>query len=143
MHKQVNIYLVIGALLSGIAAVLHIFMILGGPEWYRFFGAGERFANAVAQGRYLPIAITVCITVVLCIWSAYALSGAGAIRALPFLKPALLGITAIYLIRAIVFAPAVLTTGGQLTPFMFWSSAICLGFGIVHLIGLVQRWSAL
>lgn len=143
MHTHINIYFVIGALLSAIAAVLHLLMILGGPAWYRFFGAGERFANAVAQGRYFPTVVTICIAVVLSVWSAYALSGAGAICALPFLKPALVGITAIYLIRAAVFAPAVLMTGGQLTPFVLWSSTICLGFGIVHLVGLVQLWSAI
>lgn len=143
MHRQVNFFLVIGALLSGIAAVLHLLMILGGPTWYRFFGAGERFATAVAQGRYFPTVITFGIAVVLGIWSAYALSGSGAIRTLPLLKPALLVITAIYLIRAIVFAPVVLAMGGQITPFVLWSSAICLGYGIIHVIGLVQRWPVL
>jgi signal transduction histidine kinase len=143
MLRQANLFLVIGALLSAIAAVLHLLMIVGGPAWYRFFGAGERFATAVAHGRYYPTAVTIGIAVVLGVWSAYALAGAGAIRTLPFLKPALVGITTIYLVRGVVFAPAVLRMGGQITPFVLWSSAICLGFGIVHLVGLAQRWPAL
>lgn len=32
---------------------------------------------------------------------------------------------------------------GALTPFVVWSSLICFGYGVVHLVGLVQRWPAL
>jgi hypothetical protein len=140
MPVYVNVPLAVGALCSAVAAILHLFIIIGGPAWYRFFGAGERFAAAAAQGRLYPTVVTVGISVVLAVWSAYALAGAGAIRALPLLRPVLLGITAIYLLRAVAFAPIVLAKGGRMTPFVVWSSAICLGFGLVHLLGLVQRW---
>lgn len=143
MPRQTNGFLVLGAVLSALAAVLHLLIIAGGPEWYRFFGAGERMATAAAQGHVYPTAVTLAIAVVLALWSAYALSGAGAIRALPLLKVALVFITGIYLLRGIGFAPAVLKMGGEITPFVLWSSAICLGFGVVHLVGLVQRWRAL
>lgn len=143
MPKELNLFLLLGALLSASAAILHLLMIVGGPDWYRFFGAGERFAAAAAQGRYFPAVVTVGIATVLGLWSAYALAGAGAIHALPLLRPVLLGITAIYLVRGIAFAPAVLAAGGRMTPFVIWSSAICLGFGVIHLVGLIQRWPAL
>lgn len=143
MPKHVNLFLVAGALLSASAAILHLLMIAGGPDWYRFFGAGERFASAAARGRYYPALVTACIAAVLGVWSVYALAGAGAIHGLPLLRPVLLGITAIYLVRGIAFAPAVLAGGGRMTPFVLWSSAICLGLGVIHLVGLVQRWPAL
>lgn len=143
MLRHANLFLVTGALLSAIAAVLHLLIIVGGPAWYRFFGAGEGFAKAAAQRRYYPTVVTLGIAVVLGVWSVYALAGAGAIPALPLLKPVLLGITTIYLVRGIAFAPAVVWTGGRITPFVLWSSAICLGFGVVHVLGLAQRWSAL
>lgn len=143
MTEPVNIVLAVGALLSAIAAVLHLLIIAGGPAWYRFFGAGERFAVAAAQGRYYPAVVTIGIAAVLGVWSAYALAGAGAIHPLPLLRPALICITAIYVVRGIAFAPAVLGAGGRITPFVLWSSAICLGIGIVHLVGLIQRWPGL
>lgn len=34
-------WLIAGGLLSAAAALLHIAVIVGGPDWYRFFGAGE------------------------------------------------------------------------------------------------------
>ena len=45
-----NVYLLIGAVLSFVASILHILIIIGGPGWYRFFGAGEKFASAAAAG---------------------------------------------------------------------------------------------
>jgi hypothetical protein len=139
----VNGPLAVGALLSAVAALLHLGIIAGGPAWYRFFGAGERFARAAAEGRWYPTVVTLGIAAVLFIWSAYALAGAGVIGRLPLLKAALVAITAVYLVRGIAFAPLVLAKGGTLTPFVVWSSVICFGYGVVHLVGLVQRWTAL
>jgi hypothetical protein len=39
-----NFWLVGGGILSAIAALLHAAVIAGGPDWYRFFGAGEEMA---------------------------------------------------------------------------------------------------
>jgi hypothetical protein len=116
---------------------------VGGPAWYRFFGAGERFAHAAAEGRWYPTVVTLCIAAVLLIWSAYALAGAGVIDGLPYVKAALAAITTVYLVRGLAFAPLVLAKGRALTPFVVWSSLICFGYGVVHLVGLVQRWTAL
>jgi hypothetical protein len=143
MQTTVNIPLAVGALLSAVAALLHLGIIAGGPPWYRFFGAGEGFARAAADGRWYPTVVTLGIAAVLFVWSAYALAGAGVVTRLPLLKAALVGITAVYLVRGIAFAPLILAKGGTLTPFVVWSSLICLGYGLVHLVGLVQRWTVL
>jgi len=143
MQANVNIPLAIGALLSAVAALLHLGIIAGGPAWYRFFGAGERFARAAAQGKWFPTLVTLGIAAVLAAWSAYALAGAGLIGTLPLLKAALVGITAVYLVRGVAYAPLVLAKGGRITPFVVWSSLICFAYGLVHLLGLVQRWPAL
>ena len=42
--ESYKIWLIAGAVLSGIAGLLHLAIILGGAPWYRFFGAGERMA---------------------------------------------------------------------------------------------------
>lgn len=143
MRDDVNPALTIGASLSATAALLHLGIIAGGPAWYRFFGAGERFARAAAQGRIYPALVTAGIAAVLGIWSAYALAGAGLIGAPPLLKMGLVGITAVYLLRGLAFLPLVLARGGRVAPFVAWSSLICLAFGLVHLLGLAQRWPRL
>jgi hypothetical protein len=143
MQAAVNVPLAVGAVLSAIAALLHLGIIAGGPAWYRFFGAGERFARAAAQGKMYPTLVTLGIAAVLGVWAAYALAGAGLIGTLPMLKAALVAITAVYIVRGLGYAPLVLAKGGRLTPFVLWSSLICLAYGLVHLLGLVQRWPAL
>jgi hypothetical protein len=143
MQTDVNIPFAIGAVLSAIAALLHLGIIAGGPAWYRFFGAGERFARAAAQRKWYPALVTLGIAAVLGIWSAYALAGAGLIGALPLLRMTLVAITAVYIVRGLAYAPLVLATGGRITPFVVWSSFICLAYGLVHLLGLMQRWPAL
>lgn len=143
MQTAYNTPLLIGAILSAIAAVMHLGIIVGGPAWYRFFGAGERFASAAAAGRWYPAVVTFGIAAILASWSGYALSGAGVIEPLPLLKVALVIITAVYCARGLVLVPLLVGARNKLTPFVVWSSIICLVYGFVHLLGLVQVWRAL
>ncbi len=137
-----NTALIVGAVLSAIASALHLGIIVGGPGWYRYFGAGERLASAAAAGKWYPAIVTLGIATVLAAWSAYALSGAGVISPLPLLRLALAAITAVYLSRGLVLF-AMLARPHLLTPFWIWSSLICLGFGLVHLLGLAQVWDGI
>ncbi len=136
-----NIYLAIGALLSGIAALIHVGCIVYGASWYRFFGAGERMAILAESGSRIPTMLTAGITCVLSSWSIYALSGAGLIVRLPLLIPVLVLVSGVYSLRGIaglffIRSPAL----GNTSAFWFWSSTICLILGAVHLTGLVQIW---
>ncbi len=103
-----NRWLLIGGVVTGVAALLHVAIILGGPDWYRFFGAGERMARQAALGSPYPAIITAGIAAVLAVWSLYGLSGAGVIRQLPLLRLALVLIAAVYLLRGVLGIPVVL-----------------------------------
>lgn len=133
-------WLIAAAALSGAAALLHLGCIVGGPDWYRFFGAGEGMARAAARGELRPTLITLGIATVLAVWAAYAASGAGLIPRLPLLRTALVAITAIYLLRALAFVPLHLWRPQHSDAFAIWSSAIVLVYGIVHLVGLMRAW---
>lgn len=143
MDDTRNFFLVIGAALSAIAALLHVGCIIFGAEWYRFFGAGERMAQMAATGSWYPAIVTSLIAAMLFTWSLYALSGAGVIPRLPLLRLALGAITAIYLLRGLAVLPLVFLAPGRSTAFWWWSSAICLVIGLTHLVGLRQAWERL
>ncbi len=138
-------YLKLAGILSFIASALHLAIIVGGPSWYRLFGAGEAMAQMAEQGLWLPTAITVSIATVLAIWGAYAWSGAGVIVELPLLKPILILITLVYLLRGVfgLVLPHI-SNHPQITQntpaFWLWSSVICLMFGLVHLKGVFNKW---
>ncbi|WP_409526181.1 hypothetical protein [Nitrincola sp. MINF-07-Sa-05] len=137
-------FLVLGAVLSGLAALAHIGIIIGGPAWYRFFGAGDNMARLASEGSWHPALVTAAIALVLSILSAYALSGAGLLPGLPFLSLVLIAVTTIYLLRGIVgFFFAFFATGGNSPTFWVVSSTICLFFGVVHAIGIVKSWAIL
>ena len=87
-----------GGILSLLAAFLHIAIVIGGPAWYRFFGAGENISQLAEQGSQIPGIITALIALVLMLWSLYAFAGAGFVHHPPWLKPVLMVITGIYLL---------------------------------------------
>jgi len=147
MSAQPNLALLIAALLSSLAAVLHLGVILGGAPWYRFFGAGERMARMAEAGHWVPPLLTLAIAGLLFAWGACALMAGGWTTGLdglrPWLKPALSLITAVYLLRGLAVVAVALWVPAQLSAFVVWSSLICLAYGLVHLAGLIQVWGRL
>ena len=122
----------------------HVGVVLGGPSWYRFFGAGEGMARLAAGGSWYPVVVTMGIAAVLAVWSGYAASGAGYLPRFPLLRTALVAITAVYLLRGVAgFVLAAVAPGGNSPAFWVWSSAICLGVGMLHAAGLSKQWSLL
>lgn len=133
-------WLIVGGWLSVLAALLHIACIFGGPEWYRFFGAGEGMARSAAPGDLRPTLITLAIAAVLLVWGAYAFSGAGLLPRLPLLRTGLVAITAIYLLRGLIFVPLHLWRPQHSDAFAIWSSLIVLAYGAVYAVGTCKAW---
>lgn len=135
--------LVIGGILSALASALHLAIIVGGPSWYRFFGAGERTARLAARGGPGPPLMAVAIAAVLAVWAAYAFSGAGLIRRLPLLRTALVLISAVYLLRGMVLFAMLATRPATVTSFWIWSSLIVLAYGAAYALGTWLSWPSL
>ena len=141
-----NRFLIAGGILSASASLLHLAVIIGGPDWYRFFGAGEGMARMAEQGSWTPTVITLGIASVLAVWSAYAFSGAGLFSRLPLLRTGLVVISLIYLARGLVLIPAMILNPQGLagiTPFIWWSSLIVLVYGVAYAVGTWTAWQAL
>lgn len=135
-----NPWLAVGGALSAAASLAHLAIILGGPRWYDFFGAGPRMVRLAEQGSPKAALITLGIAAVLAIWAAFAFSGAGLIPRLPLLKLALLAITAVYVVRAVGYIPALMVTGAPIGTFAWVSSAIVLIYAVVHVLGTLELW---
>lgn len=129
--------------LSAVAALLHLACIIGGPDWYRFFGAGEGMARMAEKGSLYPATVTFGIAAILAIWSAYAFAGAGLLRRLPLMRTALLVITVIYLGRGLVLVPMLAFRPDLVGGFAVWSSLIVLVYGITHAVGTWRAWPLL
>jgi hypothetical protein len=139
----INYWLIAGGSLSAIAAALHIAIIIGGPDWYRFFGAGEKFASEVARGDWAPVVITCGIAIILGIWAAYAFSGAGLLIQMPFLRFGLVIISGIYLARGFAIIPIAIFKPDMMNSFAIWSSVIVMIYGLTYAIGTWHAWAKL
>jgi hypothetical protein len=134
--------LVAAGWMSVAACLLHLATIVGGGDWYRFFGAGEQMARAAEAGYIAPVVITLLISAVLACWAGYAFAAARG-RLVPLLRTALIAISLLLLARAaMVFTPYFwLPEHGQ--SFKIWSSAICLIMGLCFAVGTWQAWPQL
>ncbi|MBW8302646.1 MAG: hypothetical protein K0M78_01595, partial [Brevundimonas sp.] len=110
------------------------------PSYLDFFGAGPRMVRLAEQGSPKAALITLGIAAVLAIWAAFAFSGAGLIPRLPLLKLALLAITAVYVVRAVGYIPALMVKGAPVGTFAWVSSAIVLVYAVVHVLGTLELW---
>jgi putative oxidoreductase len=127
------------------ASLLHLGIIFGGPDWYRFFGAGERMARLSARGSAYPTAVTAGIALTLGLWALYGLSGAGVIRRLSLLRPALVLISGVYFVRGVLGIPVVLFADGPYADelkgrmiFMVVSSLVCIFLGLCYAFGAAR-----
>lgn len=131
--------LTVGGCLTAAASALHVGIVLGGPPWYRFFGAGEAMAQMAQRGAPAPAVITLGIATALAICAGYAFAGAGLIRPLPLQRPALTAIATVFFVRGLFGIPVVLLVNDPYLlelrarmPFMVVTSAICLVLGVCY-----------
>ena len=143
MTPPANPALLVAGAGSVAAGVAHLACIVGGPDWYRFFGAGEGMARAVEQGRWQPHVMTAVIAIVLFGWAWFAFAAAGQMPRPPLLRIGLIAITLVLLLRAAAaFVPGVWRA--EHTPtFIIVSSLIVLVLGLAFLIGTIKAWPTL
>ena len=147
MKATHNPWLVWGAAATALAALLHLLIIAGGPDWYRFFGAGEAMAQLAVQGDIYPALITAAIAAMLLIWAGYAWAGAGLMPALPLQKTVLAVVSLVFFGRALlglwlVHAPQLPAFAElQQRPLFLWvTSLLCLALACCYGIGLRNYW---
>jgi len=141
MNQVNNVWMLIAAGSTFLASILHILVIVGGPDWYRFFGAGEQMAVLAERGHWYPLVVTSFISLVLAVWGLFALSASGVIAPLPLYKWALGAITCVFLLRGLCLIPAFRFVQGLSDVFWLWSSLITLFIGSVYFIGMLKLLS--
>ena len=137
---------IFGAILTFLGGLLHIAIIIGGPGWYLASGAGEELAKLASSGSMYPAFLGSILVCIFFGWSAYALSGAGILRRLPFLKVCLMLIAVLCIVRGLYgfFIPILFDNPYVVTLGMwFWvsSSVIWLVIGLFYAAGIRDNWS--
>ena len=148
--KSKNAFLLLGGLGSLAICLLHVCIVMGGPDWYRFFGAGEEMAQMAEKGSIYPAILTLGIAGMFALWAGYAFSGAGVIGRLPLPKVVLSAISAIYLLRGVGGIPMIFLSPtphshelSERMAFMLATSILSLALGVLHAVGMKQSWPLL
>jgi hypothetical protein len=146
---NLNRWLALAGWLTLLAAVLHLAIPVGGPDWYRFFGAPERLVQMAAAGRWYPVLFCLFVALILGIAALYAFSGAGMVRRLPLRTFVLGAFGALFLLRGLTFIPLAIFKPGMLARFcdcqgvdMFLvvTSLVSLVIGIGFAGGCWMKW---
>jgi hypothetical protein len=141
MQRQSNPFLVAGAVLTGMAALMHFACIVIGAPAFRFLGAGEQLASMAERGHWYPDLAAFVIGTALSLCSAYALSAARLLPRFPLARTVLCLATGVFLLRAIAFPLLKPAFPDNSNTFWLVTSGICLAIGVVHLVGLRQVWA--
>jgi hypothetical protein len=141
MQRQPNPFLVTGAVLTGVAALLHFACIFIGAPAFRFLGAGEALASMAERGHWYPNLAAFVIGTALSLCSVYALSAARLLPRLPLARMLLCLATGVFLLRAIAFPWLKPAFPDNSDTFWLVTSGICLTIGLLHLVGLRQVWT--
>ena len=142
MHAQKSPSLTMAALAMFAAAALHVAALLAGPAMITALGAPESVVQSSQQGTMLAPLVILGIAAALAVLGFYALSGAGRLRPLPFVRPVLGAASGIFFLRALALPAVLLLTPaapGQVPPFEFATSLLCLLIGFAFLPGLRRQ----
>lgn len=145
MNRPGRVPLLLAAGCSFFVSALHLTIVAVGPRWYRYFGAPS-LADQVERGSALvPTVMTLAIACVFAVWGVYGLSGAGWVRRLPLLRSALVAIGTVHVLRGAFLLPDLLRQwrGVAVPPRFLAFSAFSLVSGLLYLLGVASRWSAL
>lgn len=144
MSQLAKCYLFLTGVVASAGAALHIAIIFGGPDWYAFFGAPRGLVEMARAGNLRAPVSCVVIAALLALLAAYAFSGAGVIRRLPFLRLGLASIAAVLILRGVLFVPLIVWRPGALSgicdcrsvdTFITVTSALCLSMGVGYALG--------
>ena len=131
-------------LAGGLSFLVTVFQVVisFSPAWSLYFGAPAQLASNPG----LLCAAGLAAALFFAAFGFYALSGAGHIRRLPWLRPVLLVIGGLYTLRGLVAIPLILSLTGaarislNAPPTALPSSLVSLFIGLVYLIATVLGW---
>ena len=136
-------WLLAGAAASFALVVLHLGVIVVGAPAYAFFLAGDRMVDMAQAHSLVPTVVTGAVAFVFAVFGSYALAGAGLLE-LPATRVLVAAIGCVYTLRGLLIVPEALMVHFLDRPtraLVF--AAVSLAIGVIHLVGIARRWTAL
>lgn len=136
-------WLLAGAAASFALVVLHLGVIVVGARAYAFFLAGEQMVDLAEAHALTPTLVTGALVFVFAVFGSYALAGAGLLE-LPATRVLVAAIGCIYTLRGLLIVPEAIMVHFLDRPVRaLFFAAVSLAIGVIHLVGVARRWTAL
>ena len=132
--------LVSAGIIALAAAVWHVLCIWGGPGWFAFARAPQLIIDSAKQGTILAPVATLIVAGLMVACALFAFSAAGLVPEVPLIKPALITIAALCIIRALIASPDFVTSAG-LDVWQIVASAVWLYVGVCFVFGAVEYFN--
>ncbi len=134
-------FLVTGGIIAGLAAIWHVLCLFGGVSWLAFARAPPTIIESYEQGTMLAPIATIIVAGLMFACTAYAFSGVGFIRKIPLIKSALVTISVLFILRALLVIPRLKRECFSDT-WQIVASSVFLFVGICYLLGSIEAFRA-
>lgn len=131
----------IGGYINIVIALGHLIGLFWAEKMFAMTGIGQEMVELAQTHTSLPYLLTVFVAVFFFIFGLYGLSADGKLKELPFLKPIIFIIAAIYLFRGIgeLIADMQIQQANAFLETLY--SLIAIAIGLLFLIGGVKKWN--
>lgn len=131
----------IGGYINIVIALGHLIGLFWAEKMFAVTGIGQEMVELAQTHTSLPYLLTVFVAVFFFIFGLYGLSADGKLKELPFLKPIIFIIAAIYLFRGIgeLIADMQIQQANAFLETLY--SLIAIAIGLLFLIGGVKKWN--
>ena len=126
--------------IASTSAIWHLLCILGGPSWFAFARAPQQIIDSSIQGSLLAPIGTITVASLMFACTIFAFSAVGLIRKVPLLKPALITIAMICLLRGLIAVPTFLTSSG-LDTWQIVASTVWFYVGNCFAAGSLEKYN--
>ncbi|RTY89143.1 hypothetical protein [Flavobacterium sp. GT3R68] len=130
----------LGGYINILIAIGHIVGLLWADKMFEVTGIGSEMTELAQNHSSLPYLLTVFVSIIFFIFGLYGLSADNKFRNLPFLKPVIFLIAAIYLLRGLgeLIVDNIQGTN-SITETIY--SLFALIIGLLFLIGGLKKWN--
>ena len=135
-------WLLAGAAASFALSVLLLGVIVVGAPAYAFFLA-TGLVEMAREHAVTPTLVTGALAFVFAVFGSYGLAGAGLLE-LPATRVLVAAIGCVYTLRGLLIVPEALMVHFLDRPVRaLFFAAVSLVIGVIHLVGVARRWTAL
>jgi hypothetical protein len=131
----------IGGYINIVIALGHLIGLFWAEKMFEVTGIGKEMVELAQTHSSLPYLLTVFVAVFFFIFGLYGLSADGKLKELPYLKPIIFIIAAIYLFRGIgeLIADMQIQQANAFLETLY--SLIAIAIGLLFLIGGFKKWN--